>query len=303
MQADAPAAPSIRLVASGLAKDYGTRRVLEVDRLDVPAGTIVAVVGPNGSGKSSLLGRLAGVIRGPGEVTLDGRRIAPDRLGRVAYLPQRVRLPASATVGESLALFAAVRAAGRDRVRLPEGFLAAADQPIGSLSGGQARRVALAAALAGSPDLLLLDEPFANLDDDARSVTGDLLALHRDAGAVVTVASPTAVELLALADVVLEIGNGRVGEPRPAATYLASLEVSIWVALDGSSEPAIDAVARLPQAVRARREGAWVVIDCLESHAVALLRALEGIGIGADRIRLGGTGAESRPPAEAEAEG
>lgn len=300
MQADMPAAPSMRLVASGLAKDYGTRRVLEVDRLDIPAGTIAAVVGPNGSGKSTLLGLLAGVIRGPGEVTLDGRRIAPDRLGRVAYLPQRVRLPASATVGESLALFAAVRAAGPDRARLPEGFLPVDDQLIGSLSGGQARRVALAAALAGSPDLLLLDEPFANLDDDARRVTGDLLALHRDAGAVVVVASPTAVELLALADRVLEIADGRVGDPRPARTYLASLEVSIWVALDGASEPETDALAaRLPQAVRARREGAWVVIDCLESHSVALLRALEGMGIGADRIRLGGPVADSRTPEEA----
>lgn len=300
MQAEAPAAPSVRLVASGLAKDYGARRVLQVDRLDIPAGTIVAVVGPNGSGKSTLLGRLAGVIRGPGEVTLDGRRIAPDRLGRVAYLPQRVRLPASATVGESLALFAAIRAAGPDRVRLPEGFLAAQEQLIGSLSGGQARRVALAAVLAGSPDLLLLDEPFANLDDDARRVTGEILAFHRDAGAVAIVASPTAVELLALSDGVLEIEGGRVGDPRPARAYLASLEVSIWVALDGSSDPETDALARLPQAVRARREGAWVVIDCFESHSVALLRALEGMGIGAERIRLGGTVAEPRPPAGAD---
>lgn len=299
MQADVQAAPSVRLVARGLAKDYGARRVLEVDRLEIPACTIAAAVGPNGSGKSTLLGRLAGVIRGPGEVTLDGRRIAPDRLGRVAYLPQRVRLPASATVGESLDLFAAVLAAGRDRARLPEGFLPADDQLIGGLSGGQARRVALAAALAGSPDLLLLDEPFANLDDDARRVTGEILALHRDAGAVVVVASPTAVELLALADVVLEIGGGRVGDPRPARTYLASLEVSIWVALDGALQPETDALARLPQAVRARREGAWVVIDCLESHSVTLLRALEGMGIGAERIRLGGTVGESRPPAEA----
>lgn len=296
MQADVPAAPSVRLVASALAKDYGARRVLEVDRLDIPAGVSVAVVGPNGSGKSTLLGRLAGVIRGPGEVTLDGRRIAPDRLGRVAYLPQRVRLPASATVGESLALFAAVRAAGPDRARLPQSFLAAPDQLIGGLSGGQSRRVALAAALAGSPDLLLLDEPFANLDDDARRVVADRLAHHRDAGAVVVVASPTAVELLALADWVLEIEGGRVGDPRPARTYLGSLEVSIWVALDGSSEPETDALGRMPQAVRARREGGWVVVDCLESRSVALLRALEAMGIGAERIRLGGPVAESRPP-------
>lgn len=257
MPADAPAAPPARLAAIGLAKDYGTRRVLEVDRLDVPGRTIVAVVGPNGSGKSTLLGRLAGVIRGPGEVRLNGRRVAPDRLGRVAYLPQRVRLPASATVGESLALFAAVRAAGADRARLPDGFLAAADQLIGSLSGGQARRVALAAALAGGPDLLLLDEPFVNLDDDARRVIGESLASHRDAGAVVIVASPSTVELLALADMVLEIDGGRLGEPRPAASFLASLE----------------------------------------SHSVALPRALEGMGISAEQIRFGGTVAEPRPAA------
>lgn len=222
MPDDARVTPPPRLVASGLRKAYAARAVLEVDRLAIPTATVVAVVGPNGSGKSTLLGRLAGVVRGPGQVTLDGRRIAPDRLGRVAYLPQRVRLPASATVAESLALFAAVRAAGPDRASLPEGFLAAGDELIGSLSGGQARRVLLAAVLAGAPDLILLDEPFANLDDDARRVTGELLAVHREAGAVVVIASPTATGLVFLADAVIEIDGGRVVEPRHATAALTS---------------------------------------------------------------------------------
>lgn len=282
-----------RLVASGITKDYGHRRVLEVLDLALPAGSIVAVVGPNGAGKSTLLGRLAGCIRGAGHVTLDGRPVAPDRQGRVAYLPQRVRLPAAATVEEALALFSAIRAPGPDRVTLPPNFLAADAELIGSLSGGQARRVALAATLGGSPDLLLLDEPFANLDDDARRMTSELLAAHCGGGAVVIVASPTAIELLALADRVLVIEDGRVTGDLPAATYLARLEVSVWVSVDGLPGSDPEALRRLPHVVRARMEGQWMVLDCLESRSVDLLRAIEVWGIDPERVRLGGPVATS----------
>lgn len=275
-----------RLVATGIAKDYGQRRVLEALDLAVPPGTIVAVVGSNGAGKSTLVGCVAGAIRCAGRVTLDDRPIAPDRRGRVAYLPQRVRLPASATVEEVLTLFDVIRPPAPDRRSLPSGFVAARSELIGSLSGGQARRVALAATLSGSPDLLLLDEPFANLDDDARGVITENLHAHRAGGAVVVVASPTAVELLALADRVLVIEAGRVTVDMPAATYLARLQVSIWVAIGGAPGP--EALDDLPHVVRARREGDWVVLDCLEANSLNLLRAIELRGIGPERVRLGG---------------
>lgn len=282
----ATAGGAARLAATRLAKTYGQRHALEALDLTVAAGTIVAVVGANGAGKSTLVGCLAGAIRCAGRVTLDELPIAPDGRGRVVYLPQRVRLPAAATVGEVLRLFAAVRPPSPDRAALPPDFVPPSGEPIGSLSGGQARRVALAATIAGSPDLMLLDEPFANLDDDARRVITEALAAHRAAGAVIIVASPTAVELLALADRVLVLEAGRVSFDMPAATYLARLEISIWVAVDGPGGPA--SLHGLPHVVRERREGRWMVLDCLEARSVELLRAIELRGVAPERVRLGG---------------
>jgi ABC-type multidrug transport system ATPase subunit len=178
--------------------------------LRLAPGTLVAVAGGNGVGKSTLLGCLAGTVRHEGTVLLDGQRVGLGTRSRVAHLPQRLRLPGSASGREIMRLF---RALGRvpDRVPPPDGFLPDLGKPVGQLSGGQAQRVALAAVLQGQPDMILLDEPFANLDDDARAQAHALLRGHREAGATILVASPTAHDLLGVVDRVLIIEGGRIG--------------------------------------------------------------------------------------------
>jgi len=214
--------PASSLVVRGLGKRYGDHLALEDLDLDLPGSTLLAVVGSNGAGKSTLLGSLAGVLRHDGTATLDGRPIRPGD-GRTTYLPQGLRLPAAATVADVLGLLRALAGGMPDRVPLPQDFVPEGSRRIGELSGGQAQRVALAGALMGAPDLVLLDEPLANLDDEARATATNLFRAHREAGAIVLVASPAAHDVLAAADLAARIDNGRLATLGPAAAFLASL--------------------------------------------------------------------------------
>ena len=279
------------VVATGVAKSYGSVEVLRDMDLQLGRQSLVAIAGRNGVGKSTLLGCLAGTIKHDGQVLLDGAAVGPSTRGRIAYLPQRLRLPAASSGSEVMRLFASLAGAGGDRVEVPSGFLPDMARPVGQLSGGQAQRVALAATLQGAPDLVLLDEPFANLDDDAREQAHQLLRAHRDAGATVLVASPTALDLLAMIDRVLLIEEGRIGFDGAPARYAGRLEVTVWVRpLDRDPER----LARLDHVLRARQEGEWLALECHEDHVVGLLRDLETAGVPSDRVRLGGPTADAR---------
>jgi len=281
----------VRVVAERLSKSYGQQMVLRALDLQLAPASLVAVAGSNGVGKSTLLSCLAGTIRHEGRVLLDGRIVGRGTRGRVAYLPQRLRLPGSSSGREVMRLFAALGGGRDDRVDLPEGFLPAVDKPVGQLSGGQAQRVALAAVLQGDPDLVLLDEPFANLDDEAREQAHQLLRAHRDAGATVLIASPTALDLLAMIDRVLLIEDGAISFDGAPALYAGRLEMTVWVR---PGEVELDRLASLDHVLRTRLEGEWVALECHEDRAIGLLRDLESLGIPAERVRLGGPVAEAK---------
>lgn len=211
-----------RLVVRGLGKRYGDCVALDGLDIDLPGSTLLAVIGTNGAGKSTLLGSLAGVLRHKGTASLDGRPVRPGD-GRTAYLPQGLRLPAAATVADILGLLRDLTGGMQDRIAPPDGFVPEGSRKIGELSGGQAQRVALAGALMGAPDLILLDEPLANLDDEARAIATGMFRAHRDAGAIVLVASPAAHDVLAAADLAVRIDDGRLTALGPATTFLAPL--------------------------------------------------------------------------------
>lgn len=196
------------LAIRGLCKAYGSRRVLDGLDLSIPSGSLAIVVGPNGAGKSTLLGCLAGSLKHGGEITFGDLSRASLR-GRIAYLPQRLRLPGEATVGEVLRLFRSL-AVGEDRSIAPDGFVPDGSRRVGELSGGQVQRVALTATLLGAPELILLDEPFANLDDDGIETASAMIAIHQAAGATIVVASPAHTQLAATADVVLRMRSDGV---------------------------------------------------------------------------------------------
>lgn len=201
------------LEIAGLTKVYRGGWGLHDVSLTLPAGVIAALGGPNGSGKSTLLRCLAGLARHDGVARLEGVTLDGDPAARtrVGFLAQTVTLPEHSTIGEVLDLFARLRGADPRRLPLPPGFVRGDDDVIGELSGGQRHRVALAVALLGSPRLLLLDEPIANLDEEGREAFWDVLATLRDRDGVTSiVSSPSPSELRDVADVGLFLDDGRL---------------------------------------------------------------------------------------------
>lgn len=170
------------LRTAGLALGYGGRPALEGLDLAFARGSLTAVVGPNGAGKSTLLKGLAGVL-----APLAGR---VERQGRIAYLPQQAELDRSFPIRlkdfVAMGLWAEIGAFGaidRGRRARVEAALAAVGlagqgrQVIGTLSGGQLQRALFARLLLQDADVILLDEPFAAVDE---RTTADLMAiLHR----------------------------------------------------------------------------------------------------------------------------
>lgn len=198
------------LAVDRLSKSYGPHPVLADVSFALGAGTIAVVSGANGTGKSTLLKCVAGLVGFDGAAAVAGAPAGSLQARRaVGYLPQSVSLPDNVTVGEVLAFFARLRGADGLRI-LPEGFLPADERPVGVLSGGQRQRVALAVALLGSPRLLLLDEPVANLDELGREGFWDTLRAVAASGAAALVASPMPGDLAGVADRAIVLDEGTV---------------------------------------------------------------------------------------------
>jgi ATP-binding cassette subfamily F protein uup len=171
-----------------VSKSYGVRLLLSEVSLGVDTGDRIGVVGLNGGGKTTLLELLAG-LQPP-----DAGRVSRARGLRIAVLTQHTELPEQATVGQAVLAALQVSAehewAADPRVRaVLDGLGMSAlglDRPVADLSGGERRRVALAAALVGEPDLLILDEPTNHLDVDGVRWLAEHLLACRCAVVVVT---------------------------------------------------------------------------------------------------------------------
>jgi zinc transport system ATP-binding protein len=199
-----PVAPAIQLERVRFAYPGGPPVLRDVDLL-VEAGEFVAVAGPNGGGKTTLLRVVLGLERpSSGSARLYGEPATRfSRRARIAYLAQRATLgiESPVTVREVVAagrapqrgLFGPLRTADRAIVEEAIARVGLADHagtPISNLSGGQQQRAYIAKALAGQPDLLVLDEPTAGVDVDAQESLAALLdRLHQELGVTIVLVS------------------------------------------------------------------------------------------------------------------
>lgn len=185
----------------GLSKAFKKRKVLTDVSMRLNRGEVVALLGPNGAGKTTSFYSIAGLIAADaGTVTIDGRDVTNLPMYRRArmglgYLPQEASIFRGMTVEQNIAsvveLWEPEKATRRQRTeQLMEEFSIThlRDSPAVALSGGERRRVEIARCLAGNPNYVLLDEPFAGVDPIA---VGDIRTLvaqlkNRDIGVLIT---------------------------------------------------------------------------------------------------------------------
>jgi zinc transport system ATP-binding protein len=209
----------------GASFGYGERAVLTGADLAVRRGEIVAVVGPNGSGKSTLMKGILGLNeRVAGSVALFG--VPADDLrdrARVGYVPQRHTLSGSvrATAEEivetgrlpRLGPLGRLRATDRQIVARALEVVGLADRAateVSTLSGGQQRRVLIARALAGQPDVLIMDEPTAGVDAANQHVLADVLERLVDRGVTMVVVTHELGALERLLTRIVVVDGGRI---------------------------------------------------------------------------------------------
>ncbi|HLO67133.1 MAG TPA: ABC transporter ATP-binding protein [Holophaga sp.] len=210
---------SALLEVQGLRVDRGGARVLDVDRLAVEAGSVLALIGPNGSGKTTLLKALAGLLPASGRVAFAGAPPGPDFRRRVTMVFQDPLLFDTTVRGN---LESGLRLHGVDGPRRRERVAEAAarfgvegllDRSARHLSGGEAQRTSLARAFALRPELLFLDEPFSALDPPTREgLLTDLARVLKETRTTAILATHDQLEALRLADRIAILRAGRVAQ-------------------------------------------------------------------------------------------
>ena len=223
-----------RLVARGLQKTYGSRKVVKDVSLAVQKGEVVGLLGPNGAGKTTSFYMIVGLVRADaGEISIDGEPIAHMPIHRrarmgLSYLPQEASIFRKLTVEENVRAVLELQrepddarpAGARCRSRRIEERLGELlhdlrvdhlrDSPALALSGGERRRVEIARALATQPRFILLDEPFAGIDPIAVIEIQRIISFLKERGIGVLITDHNVRETLGICDHAFIISDGHV---------------------------------------------------------------------------------------------
>ena len=220
----AMSAETLAVRVRGLVKSYGSVRAVRGIDLDIRPGEIFALLGPNGAGKTTTVEILEGYRRRDGgEVLVLGYDPGRDRAKikpRVGIVLQQTGVDRYLTVSETVQMYASYY----PRPRSPDEIIdlvdlgAKRDSRVTTLSGGQIRRLDMAIALAGDPDLLFLDEPTTGFDPSARREAWEVVKNLASLGKTVLLTTHYMDEAQYLADRVAVIAAGRIVAEGPPAT-------------------------------------------------------------------------------------
>ncbi|MEN8148635.1 MAG: ABC transporter ATP-binding protein [Planctomycetota bacterium] len=213
------------VLTEGLTREFRARggggRRLAVDdlTLSIPEGQVMGLLGPNGAGKSTTMKLLLGLLRPTaGRARLFGRPSGDRRiLERVGYLPEESKLFPWLTARETIVFFARMAGLSRrdagpeaDRLLADVGMAADAGRRVERFSKGMARRVALAVALTGAPDLLIFDEPTSGLDPLAAGEMKDRVLRLKEEGRTVLFSSHLLADVADVCDRIVVLREGRL---------------------------------------------------------------------------------------------
>lgn len=276
---------------TAVTKAYGPVRAVNGVDLTVPLGQTVALLGPNGAGKSTTINLLLGLLTpDSGQARLFGRGPeAAIRAGLVGVLPQDAKLIPRVTVAE---LVDFVRRSYPEPLPLAEvlglaGLTDLANRKADALSGGQARRVQFALAMAGDPELVVLDEPTTALDVEHRREFWSYLRAFTARGRTVLFSSHYLEEVEENADRVVVISGGRtIADATPA--QLRARVGGRTVSVDPVGRP-VDELGRLPGVLSVSVRAGRAHLSCVDSDAV--VRELAALGAVHD-LEVTGAGLE-----------
>lgn len=289
------------LIVRGLRKRYGRRSPWALDSLECrfPTGALCGLVGPNGAGKTTLYSVVCGFLPpDEGSVDILGEGgFDPHRLkGRVGVLPQDAEIQGQLTCDEFLRYMARLQGLPRaearaeaQRVLAGVGLGDRQDGLVSSLSHGMRRRLAVASALLGSPELVLLDEPTAGLDPVQAAGLRTLLSALRGTCTLI-VSSHNLVELERLCDWVVLLERGRCVRQGTVAEVTGRSQVVTWTLAPG--ELPLEELARALPGHGFSREGDVLVQRApgeadLDASAVVIARVLADAGVGIRALQRG----------------
>jgi ABC-2 type transport system ATP-binding protein len=245
---------------AGLRKAYAGRTVLDGINLTVRPGQLLALLGPNGAGKTTTVEIVegyrtpdAGTVRVLGQ---EPRRAGVGLKARVGLMLQGgAGLEPRATPRDLIATYGAFHDGARASDELIElvGLTAVAGTRVRRLSGGERQRLSLAIALVGEPEVLILDEPTAGMDPEARRATRALVAALRDEGRTVLLTTHDLGDAERLADEVAILHRGRIVAQGSPEALTTGVSTAIRFRLHGP--PAATAVDTLARRLRARDRG------------------------------------------------
>jgi ABC-2 type transport system ATP-binding protein len=256
------------VMVDGLVKRYGERTVVDGVSLAVAPGEIVAVLGPNGAGKTTTVEIVegyraadAGTVRVLGEDPWRGGRALRARVG---LMLQAGGIDLRARPRETIDQYARFHADARDPAELVEllGLGPAAATPFRRLSGGERQRLGLALALVGRPEVLILDEPTAGMDPEARAVVRGVVAEQRAAGVAVLLTSHELSDVERLADRIVVLVAGRVAAAGTPAELAAGLRPRLRFRLDRAltAGDLASLSAAIGADARPSGDGAWLEV-------------------------------------------
>lgn len=244
------------LVAEGLSKRYGDRRVVSDLSLELRPGQVLGLLGPNGAGKSTSVAMLCGLLPpDEGQVLIDGQPLAGDadpRKRRIGLVPQELALYELLSARANLDAFAALYGLGGDtrRQRVAAalqiaGLADRAGEKVATFSGGMKRRLNIACALLHEPDVLVFDEPTVGVDPQSRNAIFDVLLQLRAQGRALLYTTHYMEEAERLCDRIVIIDGGRVIAQDTLAALLARLPVAarLELRIDGGADARIDEAA------------------------------------------------------------
>jgi len=214
----------------GVSKLFGSFAALRQLSVDFEPGRCYVVIGENGAGKSTLLRILAGLLRPSfGKVTVFGSLEPHEARERIGYMSHAPMLYDELTAEENLRYFASLyldrKKGGRACLAPAEalsqvGLDPALDRPLGQYSQGMRQRASLARVLLSAPELLLLDEPFSNMDVESARQMVALLAGFRQRNRTIVLTTHQREQAAPIADYVLTLHAGRVASCEPGSPSL-----------------------------------------------------------------------------------